>query len=234
MIDVICQLDFVKSTKSFTGGSGLGFEKNNMNNKYMELTCDRCGNKFFRTIKQIKNNLSRGRKNYCSLSCNSKKYAVRMVHTQCTECNNQFTKEASQINKTKHHFCSRSCAATWKNRHKTSGFRRSQLEVYLISKFQKEYPHICVHPNDRELIGLELDLFLPDYKIAIEINGICHYKPIYGDEKFKKTLKNDETKRLKCQDIGVILVVIPNLWRKFTPEVGEMCWNQYVLQNINL
>ena len=205
-----------------------------MANKKIQLICERCGSVFLRAEKQVKNNLSRGRQNYCSLSCNSKKYPIRALCMQCEFCNIFFTKESSQVNKTSNHFCSRSCAAKWKNMHKKVGFRRSKLESYLVSKFEKEHPYIRICPNERTLIGLELDLFLPDYNIAFEINGICHYKPIYGDYKFKKTLQNDTEKQQKCKEAGIKLIIISNLWRKFTADVGDDCWSKYIAPCLNL
>lgn len=69
---------------------------------------------------------------------------------------------------------------------------------------------------------------LPNHNIAFEINGICHYKPIYGDGKFQKTLQKDAEKQQMCQDMGIKLIIIPNLWRTFTAEIGDACWAQYI------
>ena len=58
--------------------------------------------------------------------------------------------------------------------------------------------------NKRSIIGKELDIFLPDYNLAIEYNGIYwhhdkiqHITPTYHYEKFKK-----------CEDIGIELFTI--------------------------
>lgn len=56
-----------------------------------------------------------------------------------------------------------------------------------------------------------LDFYLPDYNVAIECQGIQHYKPIEyfgGKEKFKLTQKLDEEKRNKLMEHNVKLICI--------------------------
>ena len=40
--------------------------------------------------------------------------------------------------------------------------------------------------NNSTTISSELDFYFPQLKLAIEINGIVHYEPIYGSNKFDK------------------------------------------------
>ena len=55
--------------------------------------------------------------------------------------------------------------------------------------------------SDREQIKpLELDIFIPDKMIAIEINGVYWHSEIYKSNDYH------ETKRLKCSDIGIRLI----------------------------
>ena len=56
-----------------------------------------------------------------------------------------------------------------------------------------------------------LDFYLPDYKIAIECQGIQHYKPIKyfgGEKKFKTVQKLDEEKRNKLKEHNIELIYI--------------------------
>lgn len=56
--------------------------------------------------------------------------------------------------------------------------------------------------NDRMLIKREIDIYLPDFKLAIEFNGLY-----YHSDKFKnKNYHIDKT--LKCQEIGIQLLHI--------------------------
>jgi len=45
-------------------------------------------------------------------------------------------------------------------------------------------------------------------KLAIEIQGIFHYQPVFGEEKFNSIQKNDAKKRKKCEELGIKLVEI--------------------------
>lgn len=56
-----------------------------------------------------------------------------------------------------------------------------------------------------------LDFYLPDYNVAIECQGIQHYKPIKyfgGEEKFKLTKHLDKEKRKKLEKHNIKLVYI--------------------------
>lgn len=44
--------------------------------------------------------------------------------------------------------------------------------------------------------------------IAIQINGILHFKPIYGQEKLLKIQKLDQEKRDKCATLNIRLYEI--------------------------
>jgi len=64
-----------------------------------------------------------------------------------------------------------------------------------------EFELIC---NSRELIpsGLEIDIYIKDVNLAIELNGPVHYLPIYGEEKLLSTQTNDEIKRREAIEAG--------------------------------
>jgi hypothetical protein len=64
--------------------------------------------------------------------------------------------------------------------------------------------------NDRNLLpsGLEIDIFIPHLKLAIELNGPIHYFPLYGMSKFEKIQAADVLKQLEIQSVGCDLLVI--------------------------
>jgi hypothetical protein len=73
------------------------------------------------------------------------------------------------------------------------------------------YPseHIEMHAKPRFLEGLEIDVFLPERKLAVEYQGIQHYKPIEhwgGDKALKNLQERDARKRKLCDANGFILV----------------------------
>jgi len=56
---------------------------------------------------------------------------------------------------------------------------------------------------------LYLDFFLPDYNIAIECQGLQHFKPIKyfgGEEKFKVYLERDKIKKDLCEHNGIKVI----------------------------
>jgi very-short-patch-repair endonuclease len=57
----------------------------------------------------------------------------------------------------------------------------------------------------------EIDIYLPDYNIAIEIDGPSHFFPIWGEDKLLKQIKADEDKNALLLRTGVKILRIKNL-----------------------
>ena len=76
---------------------------------------------------------------------------------------------------------------------------------------------------------LSLDFYLPKFNIAIECQGIQHFKPIdfanFGEEwareEFFKGQERDERKRRLCQENGIRLLYFSNLGIEYPYEVFE-------------
>lgn len=69
---------------------------------------------------------------------------------------------------------------------------------------------------------LRLDFYLPQYNIAIECQGIQHFKPIKalgGEDNFKMTVENDDIKKRLCEQHGVNLIYYSNLKIKLPYDV---------------
>jgi hypothetical protein len=128
------------------------------------------------------------------------------------------------IKKTKNNFCSHSCSIKFQNAHKTSGYRRSKLEIYLETKLYEMFPNLEIVYNDRKTLpsSLELDIYVPSLKLAFELNGIFHYIPAFGEEKFDKIQYNDYRKLKECQDLNINLCVIDiSHQKRFTEKSSE-------------
>ncbi len=81
----------------------------------------------------------------------------------------------------------------------------------ILEKNHIEYIYQCNKKVFKWLGGQSLDFYLPKYNIAIECQGVQHYKPIEyfgGEEKFKLTKKLDEEKRNKVKEHNIKLVYI--------------------------
>jgi very-short-patch-repair endonuclease len=83
---------------------------------------------------------------------------------------------------------------------------RSQGEEIVIALLRINFPGIKIERNDKSVLGRqELDIHLVDYKIAIEIDGITHSKPIYGQTRFEESLARDRKKEVKLDELGFLL-----------------------------
>ena len=82
---------------------------------------------------------------------------------------------------------------------------RSQAEQICIDLLRFHFKKLIILPNDRTAIKRELDVYLPEYKIAIEIDGIFHQRVVFSEESFEATKRNDLKKTIKCQEAGIKL-----------------------------
>lgn len=177
----------------------------------LPLLCSNCHKTFLKpknTIqKYLSNNKSHVSNDFCSKKCQFNAMITKQT-VQCENCHKNFDKVLNQIKKSKHHFCSSSCSATYFNAHKTHGYRRSKMEIFAEKELTRLYPNIPIFYNETKRIDHELDIFLPSLSLAFEINGIFHYQPIYGQNKLSKTQETDKTKLQKCKDNDIELLVL--------------------------
>ena len=223
---------------------GEGFESNLYNMKMLiteteynktksrtliPLECEYCRTIFYLTKHDIQSAILRCGDNgakYCSQICNGITSRVAKQVVTCEQCNKEFEKLHKEFKESKHHFCSRSCAATYHNTHKTQGTRRSNLEQYLEKQIEANYPELDCLYNDKTIIGSEIDFYFPTLKLAFELNGIFHYEPIYGNDKLEQIQNNDEQKAIRCNSLGIELCIIDSSTQKhFTQKSGEKYWN---------
>lgn len=109
-----------------------------------------------------------------------------IIKCQCNRCSYQW--EAKAYSLLQGHGCPR-CAK--------SG--TSFMEQFIRLSFVKVLSDNNVLSRDKKAIGMELDIYIPKLKIAFEPgNWQLH----------KKSLKRDETKRIKCFEKGIKLITI--------------------------
>jgi len=86
------------------------------------------------------------------------------------------------------------------------GIGRSQAEELCIALLRINFPKIKIERNDKSVLGRqEIDIHLVDYKIAIEIDGITHSRPIFGAVRFAESQERDKRKEEKLQELGYTL-----------------------------
>jgi hypothetical protein len=172
------------------------------------LTCNQCGNEYSKPKNQIQVSISAGKKtNFCSKLCNDL-YFNKKKEVSCKNCQTPFYKSLAQIRKSKNNFCSKSCSASHNSKNRKCGTTRSKLEAWLEDKLIDLYSDLDIQFNKKDVIGSELDIYIPSLKLAFEINGIFHYKPIYGEEKLEQIQQNDKTKNAECDKNDIKLYSI--------------------------
>lgn len=97
------------------------------------------------------------------------------------------------------------------------------MEVFIENKLRREFSSLEVVCNDRECLGIELDFYFPKIRLAIEINGIVHYEPIYGSKSFDRVQNNDKQKVIRTSELGIELIVIPT-FGSFSLKQAEFMW----------
>ena len=201
------------------------------------LICENCKKEFERTLSQYNKNKQRYKHIFCSNKCKSKFYNFRKK-IKCAYCNKVVIRKRKELKKYKSgkSFCSSSCAAKYNNTHRTTGNRLSKSEKYLVKLIKQKCPELKIIIGDRKICkGLELDIVVPSLKLAIEWNGICHYKPIYGKEKFKDIKEKDIQKRLYLHeyDPEYKLITIIDTSKRFSEEYVEKMFAEKIKVKFN-
>lgn len=187
------------------------------------MQCHHCAKPFFckkmrlsDALYKLQRNPSKTKSIFCSSSC-----AMKFIHpkspdviVQCEGCKTKFSLEGKEFrNRQKRHkgfFCSHSCTAKYYN-FQSNKFMRSvsKLEKWLHQELLSRYPTLEILYNNRTICdGLELDLVFPSLQLAVECNGIFHYKPVFGKNRLDIQISNDYKKRLICEQKRIELLVI--------------------------
>jgi hypothetical protein len=181
------------------------------NSEKLPFLCQECNNTFFRSKSEVKRVIKYKQNScvYCSQKCKSKSEETSIV-VKCGNCGKEkkVMPNIIRASKSGHIFCSKSCSVTYNNTHKTKGYRRSKLELYIEDQLIVKYPQLDIHFNRKDTIGSELDIYIPSLSLAFELNGVFHYEPIFGKTRFKQIAANDISKHKACLDAEIDLCVI--------------------------
>ncbi len=187
--------------------------------QYHTLKCAYCHQKFQRSSRAVASSRTKKTINtFCSDNC-AANFQVTSVEVSCKQCTKKFKKRLCQLRE--NNFCSLSCNATYRNLHKTVGNRRSLLEVYLEAQIRLKFPHLTLLCNDKTTIDSELDFFFPELQLAIELNGILHFEPIYGAKKLGQIQSNDDKKAFLCGQKQIDLAIIDSSSCKYLNQAAK-------------
>ena len=196
------------------------------------LQCVQCACKYTRTKKNIldKFKVQNTTPKFCSNTCKGlhRTESATTIHT-CLNCGNSIKKRNWELKKSTKTFCNSSCSASYNNKHKQFGTRRSKLEKYLEKQLTVLYPELQILYSNKEVIGSELDVYIPSLKLAFEIQGIFHFKPIFGQAKLDQIQANDLAKIEECKKLGIRLIHIDTQTHSYvTPKTCEKFLNLIV------
>ncbi len=180
-------------------------------NEKIPFECQKCKKTFKRNWNHVKWVLKHypecGYFNSCSRNCQYESMKTGKIFN-CKHCGKEVYRSKHDFNEKNNHFCSQSCACSYNNTHKSTGYRRSKLEIWIENKLTLLYPNLEIHFNKKEAISSELDIYIPSLKLAFELNGIFHYEPIFGQDKLNKIQNNDGRKFQACLERGIELCII--------------------------
>ena len=125
---------------------------------------------------------------------------------------------------------------TWNKTSFVSKLKKSQQRLLLIS-LKRIFPNSLIiedyyHPYLSSSLTsyiLELDIYLPQYNLAIEYQGEQHYLDMIknGFSQLENYLVNDEEKRKRCKDINIALVAVPFWWDFSLPSFYALLKTQF-------
>ena len=205
-------------------------------NDLIPLECEYCGKRYFVKKHYVIDSINNHNGNYykyCSHRCRNLSNGS-LIETFCCHCGKTIYKTLREYSKSSNHFCNSSCAASYNNMHKKSGCRRSKLEVYIETRLKDEYPEMEILFNDKSIIDSELDIYIPSLRIGFELNGIIHYKPIYGVEKYDRVVSNDEAKKRLCESNEIALHVIDTSGQRRFNEDSSAKYLDYIRNTIEI
>lgn len=196
----------------------------------VKLYCFNCKKSFERVKNQVQRAVKRRTAKYCSRTC-ARQSTSLSKNVVCENCGKMFLKQNVEILRSSKHFCSLSCAAKYNNRNKNLGKgRRSKAEDYLFNLIQIDFPELQIIQNERNLLssGLEIDILIPNIKLAIELNGPTHYFPLFGEEKLKRIQLFDLLKQNEIIDLGYKLIIVDISSQNYFKKIKVMLDKHYL------
>lgn len=103
-------------------------------------------------------------------------------------------------------------------------------ELMLFDDLRDVFPNETIRHGERPIVRestggkLELDIWLKDRKVAIEIQGASHFEHSNWHGTFDGVRKRDEEKRQWCEDFGIQLLRLE--WQAFSKHLWSMTPDQ--------
>jgi hypothetical protein len=111
------------------------------------------------------------------------------------------------------------------------GWVSETILAQMVSRLLNRY-QVIRHYRPEWLDGLELDIYVPELKLAFEYQGQQHFFPIAawgGEDAFRGLQERDNRKKKLCAELGITLIIIEfkdPLTIDFINEKLEQCNNE--------
>ena len=97
----------------------------------------------------------------------------------------------------------------------------SKAERLLADRLREIGYEVVLHKKNLIPGNYEIDLFMPELKTAIEIDGPQHFLPIWGEEKLKSTIKFDQNKNGLLLSHGYCIIRVKYMCKNMTRNLGK-------------
>lgn len=183
--------------------------------KLLPIRCLTCGQTFMASAKQVNNLFTSTGKDkltlkYCSRACRDKGTQDRVTVT-CANCGKKIERQRYELDVKDLFFCDNHCYHEYIKTHPIApnGNSVSKLERLIRYSLQLLLPNEKVEYNNRTILdGLELDIYYPNIRVAIEINGLWHYVPIKKNQNLQLIQEHDMLKKNRSNEKNIKLYVV--------------------------
>jgi very-short-patch-repair endonuclease len=100
----------------------------------------------------------------------------------------------------------------------------SKAEKSLSKNLRSNGYEVVLHKKNLIPGNYEIDLFLPEIKTVIEIDGPQHFRPVWGEEQLKGTIRFDQIKNGLLLSNGYCVIRIKYLCPNWTRILGKKLW----------
>jgi len=100
----------------------------------------------------------------------------------------------------------------------------SKAEKNLAKELRTVGYDVVLHKKNLLPGNYEIDIFLPEIKTAIEIDGPQHFLPVWGEEKLQQTIKFDQNKNGLLLSNGYCVIRVKYLCKNWSRKIGKKLW----------
>lgn len=110
----------------------------------------------------------------------------------------------------------------------------SKLEKYFFKELLNDGYKVDFHKEQMLLnTKLQIDLFLPELNVAIEVDGPSHFLPVWGEDALQRNIKYDNKKSGLILGKGLVLIRIKQL-SDFSPTRAKLLYEQLIANLLNI